>query len=184
MPYEWRKMWQGPKIASDFLKSVIIRIQTAMKFMNSLDSGIEEIDLSKIFNVDSFLSTVKLITSRDLKVSTSKLTMNSFTDDSQYERMKNKHKNLIKISPLLVDGLSFFDNRLVAPDGYSSSNTTKNIYIHFQEASNTADEQHTFTVPLYSNYSREKILCNIKMNSLIDENEIIYSGTALIVPMN
>ena len=35
VPYEWRKMWQGPKLASEFLKSVSVRIQTVMKFLNS-----------------------------------------------------------------------------------------------------------------------------------------------------
>lgn len=188
VPYEWRKMWQGPKVASEFLKSVIVRIQTALKFINSINEEINEVDFSKIFNVDSFLSTVKLVTSRSLKVSTSNLNMESFLDDSQYERMQNNQNKLIKIAPLMIDGLAFSDNKLVASDGFNSNNMSKHIFIYFKEAINGTllnEKSHSMCkVPLYSNFSREKLLCTIKMITSLNDNDIIYSGTALIVPVN
>jgi hypothetical protein len=187
VPFEWRKMWQGPQVATDFLKSVIIRIQTALKYLSNIDAEIEEIDFSKIFNVDSFLSTVKLVTSRVLKISTSNLMMDSFVDVSQYERIKSKKNKVIKVAPLIIDGLAYYENKLVISDGYNSnlSSMTNNIYIYFKEEFNDklANENNTYDVPLYSNYSREKMLCTIKMNSSLNENDLIYSGTALIVPM-
>lgn len=187
VPYEWRKMWQGPKVASDFIKSVIVRVQTALKFINSMDDEMNEVDFAKIFNVDSFLSTVKLVTSRSLKVSTSKLRMESFLDDSPHDHMQKNGNKLIKVAPLMVDGLAYYDNQLVASDGFNSNNMSKHIYIHFKEVTNGTllnEKSHMCEVPLYSNYSREKLLCTIKMNTSLNESDVIYSGSALIVPMN
>lgn len=183
VPYEWRKMWQGPKMASEFLKSVTIRIQMVLKFINRLDEPINEIDFSKIFKVDSFLSTVKLVTSRDLKISASDLVLESFVDDSKYDSMRNRKP--IKVAPLIVDGLGFERNKLVASDGINSNKMTGNIYIYYKEASKgIEDGSQMYAVPLYSNYSREKLLCTIKLNTSLERDDIIYSGTSLIVPMN
>lgn len=183
VPYEWRKIWQGPKMASEFLKSVTVRIQMILKFINRLDEPINEIDFAKIFNVDSFLSTLKLVTSRDLKMSASDLILESFIDDAKFESMKNQ--KVIKISPLIVDGLGFERNKLVASDGINGNKMTENVYIYFKEALKSVEEEiHMFAVPLYSNYSREKLLCTIKINTSLEKTDIIYSGTSLIVPMN
>lgn len=187
VPFEWRKIWHGSKVASEFLKSVIVRIHTALKFINSLDDEMDEVDFGKIFNVDSFLSTVKLVTSRSLKVSTSNLKMESFLDDSQYERMQKNQYKLIKVAPLMIDGLAYYENKLVVNDGYNSNNMSKHIYIYFKEAINETllnEKSRMCKVPMYSNYLREKLLCTIIMNTSLNESDIIYSGTALIVPMN
>lgn len=187
VPFEWRKIWQGPNVASEFLKSVTIRIQTALKFLDHMDDEIIEIDLAKIFNADSFLSTLKLVSSRSLKVSTSNLIMESTFDDKQYERIKHGQFKLVKLAPLMIDGLAYSENSLVISNGYNSSNMSSHVYIYFKEEhiGNTAQNQsHMHDVPLYSNFSREKQLCTIKINSNLHESDIIYSGTALIVPSN
>lgn len=187
IPYEWRKMWQGPKTASDFLKSVSVRIQTVSRFLNDLDGSIDEIDFSKIFNVDSFLSTLKLVTSRDLKISTSDLVMESFTEDTKHQAQKYSKSKIIKVFPLIVDGLSIENNMLIASDHFSTSNMTGLIYIFFKEITKGAvdeDDQHMYSVPLYSTYTREKLLCTIKLNTRLDKTDVVYSGTALIVPSN
>jgi hypothetical protein len=187
VPYDWRKMWQGPKMVSEFLKSVSVRIQNITKYLNTLDEPVEEIDFSKIFNVDSFLSTVKLITSRDMNISTSDLTMNSFTDDRKYESMRNQQNKVIKVAPLQVDGLGIENNMLVAAsEGFAVNSLTGNVYIFFKEQvkGNSDDDSHVYPVPLYSTYTREKLLCTIKLNTRLDRSDIIYSGTALIVPNN
>lgn len=187
VPYDWRKMWQGPKMATEFLKSVTVRIQTVIKFLTNLDDSIDEIDFAKIFNVDSFLSTVKLVASRDMKVSASDLVMDSFTSDAKYENMRHQQTKVMKIAPLQVDGLGFEKDMLIASEGINSNSLTGNIYILFKESAKSTsddDDSHVYAVPLYSTYTREKLLCSIKLNTRLDKNDIIYSGTSLIVPSN
>lgn len=186
VPYEWRKLWQGPKLATEFLKSVAVRVQTVSKFLDNLDEAIHEINFSKIFNVDSFLSTVKLVTSRELKVSTSNLTLESFTEEAKHERMKFDQAIVITVAPLLIDGLSFENNRLIAADGSNSNNMTNLIFLFFKEitAGLSEDDPSTSAVPLYATHFREKLLCTIKLNTALNKDDIVYSGTSLIVPGN
>lgn len=186
VPYDWRKMWQGPKLASEFLKSVSVRIQNVTKFLNSLDASIDEVDFSKIFNVDSFLSTVKLVTSRDMQVSTSDLVMESFTDEMKFESTRHQKNKIIKVAALQIDGLSYENNMLTTSDHFNAGNLTSNIFIYFKEAVKKVPDEdpHIYPIPLYSTYTREKLLCTINLNTRLDKNDIIYSGTALIVPNN
>lgn len=187
VPYEWRKMWQGPKLASEFLKAVATRVQTVSKYLDELDEVVHEVDFSKIFNVDSFLSTVKLVTSRELKVSTSDLVLESFTDPSRHDKMKFDQVFFVTIAPLLIDGLSFDKNRLVQSDGSSAVNYTSPIFLFFKQniaATLHGDEPGTYAIPLYATHSREKLLCTIKLNSSLDREDIVFSGTSLTVPGN
>lgn len=64
VPYELRKIWSGPKLATEYLKGVISRVQKTFSYLNSLEDPLREINFSEVFNVDSFLSTIKLVTSR------------------------------------------------------------------------------------------------------------------------
>lgn len=186
VPYEWRKLWQGPKLASEFLKSVAARVQTVSKFAENLDAAVHEVDFSKIFNVGSFLSTVKLETSRELKISTSNLTLESFTDESRHERMKFDQAIIVTVAPLFIDGLSFEKNRLVRSDGFITNSLSSQIYLFYKEISTAhiEDDANTCTIPLYATHLREKLLCTIKLKTLLDKEEIVYSGTSLIVPVN
>lgn len=186
VPYDWRKLWQGPKLASDFLKSVAVRVQTVSKFLDNLDEAIHEIDFSKTFNVDSFLSTVKLVTSRGLKVSASDLVLESFTDEGKHDRMKFDQTIVVKIAALAIDGLSFGNNRLVQPDGSNTSNFTSAIFLFYKESTKglLEDEPNSYAIPLYATHFREKLLCTIKLSTSLDKDDIIYSGMSLIVPGN
>lgn len=180
VPYEWRKLWQGPKLASDFLKSVATRIPAITKFVNTLDDPITDIDFAKIFNVDSFLSTAKLVSSRDLKISTSDLMMETMTE-AAIDR--NSTQMMIKIAPLLIDGLSFENGKLIRFES-SASNYTSSIYLYYKETPKTSstDDRNVFEIPLYATAAREKLLCTIKLSSSLERDEIIYAGTSLVVP--
>lgn len=183
VPLEWRKLWHGPKLASDFLKSVSIRIQSLGKFLDTLDKPMSEVDFSKIFNVNSFLSTVKLVSSRELKVSTSNLVMDNFANEQQFEKLQRQQKNVIKVLPLLIDGMSFENNKLVHSNG-TKDNYTSNIYIFFKENSKDVleDVANSFALPLYATALREKLLCTIKFETSLERADVVYSGTCLIVP--
>lgn len=186
VPYDWRKVWQGPKLASEYLKAVAIRVQTVSKFLGNLDDAIQEVDFSRIFNVDSFLSTMKLVTSRELKVSTSDLILSSFTDPIKQDKSKLREAILVTVAPLLIDGLNFDNDRLVQSDGSNTSNFTSSIFLYYKENTKSSmnGEPGTYAVPVYATNSREKLLCTINLNTSLEKEDIIYSGTSLIVPAN
>lgn len=186
VPYEWRKLWSGPKLASEFLKSVAVRAQTVASYLESLDTAILEVDFSKIFNVDSFLSTMKLVSSRELTVSTSNLTLETFTSQAEFERIKSDRSVIVKVAPLLIDGLTFEDNRLVQQNSSAfGSNYTPPTYFLFRDnTSASANDPGTHSVSLYATYSREKLLCKIKLATALDKDAITLSGVSLIVPGN
>lgn len=182
VPYEWRKLWKGPKLASEFLKSVVVRVQTVASYLENLDESLLVVDFSKIFNVDSFLSTVKLVSSRELKISTSNLTLDSFTSSHEFEKIKLDRSVVIEVAPLLIDGLMFEGNRLVQNVG---SSFTSPIYLLFRDRLSTSvDDPTTHPVSLYATYTREKFLCKIKLCTLLDKDAITLSGVSLIVPGN
>ena len=121
-----------------------------------------------------------------MQVSTSDLVMESFTDEMKFESTKHQKNKIIKVAPLQVDGLSFENNMLSTSDHFKAGNSTNNIFIYFKEAvkGNPDEDPHIYPIPLYSTYTREKLLCTINLNTRLDKNDIIYSGTALIVPNN
>lgn len=185
VPYDWRKLWPGPNLASEFLKSVAVRVQTVATYLENLDEAILEVEFSKIFNVDSFLSTMKLVSSRELKVPTSNLTLESFTSQAEFERLKSDRWIIVKVTSLLIDGLTFEGNRLVQQSGGSTVSYTPPIYLLFRDKTRvSADDPSTHSVSLYATYSREKLLCKIKLGTSLDRDAITLSGVSLVVPGN
>lgn len=184
VPYGWRKLWHGPKLATEFMKSVAVRVQTVASYLNQLDEAVLEVDFSKIFNVDSFLSTMKLVSSRELKVSTSNLSLDSFTSQSEFEKIKSARRVAVQVAPLVIDGLAFEDNRLVQQSGSNTGRFhTSKIFLVFN-ASTSVLNTGIHAVPLYATHSREKFLCNIKLCTSLDTDAITLSGVSLIVPGN
>lgn len=161
-------------------------MQTVANYLERLDEPILEVDFSKIFNVDSFLSTLKLVSSRALKVSTSSLTLESFTSPTEFKRINSDQSQIVKVEPLLIDGLAFEGNRLVQQiDSTVGSNFTSPIYLVFRNSASTSgDEQGTHSVSLYATYSREKLLCKVKLSTSLDTETTLFSGVSLIVPGN
>lgn len=123
-----------------------------------------------------------------MKISTSDLTLESFTDHNKYSQMKNVTRNVVKVAPLILDGLNFINGKLSLSNDSDYSATTNEIFIHYVPVAskkNQYDEDSKFCkLPLYTTYSREKLLCTIRLPTLLSKEEIIYAGAALIIPNN
>ena len=206
VPYAWRKIWnQGPKIASDYLKEVSTRIRETESYLSHLDDPILEISFANIFNVDSFLSTVKLVSSRlflifqllmnrfiyelvyfrDLQESTSNLVLETFTEESRYSDLKKRFSKIITVDPLFIDGLSFSNGKLTASNNATIKNVTSKIYLFYlPTGSKELAKDKKIEMKLYSTPLREKFICNIKLSSSLQEEEIILSGTCLLPTTN
>lgn len=185
VPYEWKKIWRGPKLASDYLKAVTIRVRNAMDYSNRIYEPINEIDLATIFKVDSFLSTLKIATSSELGISPNNLVLESSCDEKFNERMQNDLKNIVKVHPLYIDGLSMENKYLGNFKDTSTRNFTCPFYIFYRESSNIIfEDKNKHEIPIYSTSTRNEILCTVNLSSLLSKDDIVYSGTALLVNSN
>lgn len=184
VPYEWRKVWNGPRIATDYLKAVSIRAMNAIQLLNRAQEPIGEIDFSSIFNVDSFLSMLKILTSRSVGVPPNDLVLDSECDESVYERMKAQHTYIVKVQPLIIDGLQMENQQLVKSS--TGVNSTSTFYLFYREmkASELSVARDHHPIPVYSTFAREELLCTINLKSMLSQHEIVYSGTALVVNAN
>lgn len=96
VPLEWKKLWNGPKLATEFIKSVVNKGVEAEKRYRGKNRLEGEINFGEIYNVRTFLATFKLIKSRELKVSTSNLSLRTNFD------LNRKHDASVLISPIKV----------------------------------------------------------------------------------
>lgn len=64
VPLEWKKLWNGPKLATDYIKNVVHRGVEAEKRYRMRDTLEDEINFTAFYNVKTFLATLKLIRSR------------------------------------------------------------------------------------------------------------------------
>lgn len=184
VPYEWRKIWNGPKIATDYLRAVSTRALHAIQLIDRAQDPITEIDFSTIFNVDSFLSMLKILTSRNLGVPPNNLVLDSECKEDFYERMKNQHVNIVKIHPLIIDGLNMEKQHLIR--GSASLNSTCPFFLYFKEAkkSESPETRDLHSISVYSTFARDELLCTISLKSMMSQEEVVYSGTALVVNAN
>lgn len=185
VPYEWKKIWKGPKLATDYLKAVTIRVRNAMEYYNCINEPIKEIDLATIFKVDSFLSSLKIAASAELDIAPNNLILESSCDEKVCERMQNEMTNIVKVHPLYIDGLSMENKYLGNFKDSTSRNLTCSFYIFYREVSNIIfEDKNKHEIPIYSTSTRNDILCTVNLSSLLSKDDIIYSGTALLVNSN
>lgn len=66
VPLKWRQIWFGPKLIVDYIKSVVNRgIEAERRFqMCSHIDFCDEIDFTKVYNVESFFAALKLKNAR------------------------------------------------------------------------------------------------------------------------
>lgn len=65
VPLEWKKLWNGgPKLATDYIKNVVHKGVEAEKRYKMKRELIEEISFADMYNVKTFLASLKLIRSR------------------------------------------------------------------------------------------------------------------------
>lgn len=66
VPFKWRQIWSGPRSIVDYIKAVVSRgIEAEKRFQGSSHIDFcDDIDFTKVFNVQSFLAALKLKNAR------------------------------------------------------------------------------------------------------------------------
>lgn len=209
VPSQWRKLWNGPRTATNYLKAVQTRAtqQQQVEEEGWRTTAPQSVDLARIFNVDTFLAALKLTAARDYvgDISTTEITLELRTKDAAGTRREDL--NSIVIAPLLIEGGLNFDKTTgmltkVRPSRENKPTTTPELILVLSrsksprgganegevEDDEDEDEEDGSTsneclVPLYSNGNREKLIYSFKLP--IERNLrawAIYSSTALIIP--
>lgn len=197
MPLEWRRLWNGPKVATNYIKSVASRaVVVERQYRNCIDAVPESIDLANMFNVDSFLATLKLVTAQRCTLNPYELVF--VIRPHQTEDVKRpKDLMALTLAPLHIDGGLNFN----AATGKLSKSNSKSEGINSPlaitppmqlmlmthgkdvESGDKDMDLNECVIPLYANSTREKHICDFRL--AVDPHIIdlvAYSATALIVP--
>lgn len=180
MPISWKKIWSGPSTASQYISLVVSKGHEAERrykegMLKPMDFE-DEIALETIYHPKTLLSSLKLANAQKIGKSTADLNLYSDT-----VKLDNDNGITLRISPLEIDGASFDDKgRVVLTTGTSIS---PDFYVTFIESSSKVGYQGSETfLPLYSNHSRDTIVCNLKISTKENKDRILLSGAALIIP--
>lgn len=89
------------------------------------------------------------------------------------------------MSILQIDGASFRNNKVVIFDEITTpqSNILPEFCINFN-VNGDLHEKGVIELPLYSNSSREHLICVLKVRTDATKDAIILAGVALVVPEN
>lgn len=168
----------------------------------------QSMDLSRIFNVDTFFAALKLIAARDYvgDISTTEITLELRLRGAKSSSAK-EDLNSIVIAPLLIEGGLNFDKTTgmltkVRPSRENKPTATPELILVLSRSKSPAalndakdeeddddsddDEElsgNECVVPLYSNGNREKLIHSFRLP--IERNLrswATYSSTALIIP--
>lgn len=201
VPAQWKKLWNGPKLATNYLKAMSIRaVATEQRLSQAWSPNPKSaVDLSRIYNVDTFFTTLKLIAARDYPedISTTEITLTLRLVEAAASKTD---LNSIAIAPLIIEGGLNFDNTTGMLTKVRASRRNKEVPLtpelilvfsrtespSGQDSNDDEDGEELSNeciVPLYTNSSREKMICSFKLPI---ENNLstlaTYSSLALIVP--
>lgn len=197
VPLQWKRLWSGPKSATNYLPAISARAFAAEQRLLHGGGIPQRIDMATIFNVDTFLATLKLIVARDHPegISTTEIGLSL--------RLANRGGtsrdvlNSVVIAPLIIEGgLNVDESSGMLVNARNSTATTtltpelilvlsriKAPVGHEPEDAWSEDEGGEIIVPLYANGNREKLICTFQM-PIADTLRTVaaYSGLALIIP--
>lgn len=110
-PREWRNIWFGPTLATDYIRAFVNRANYIEKLyhqymITASETAINEINLAEIFNVHAFLAVLKLTKSRSLQISTSELVISTNFNNKEID------PSAIKVSNLMVSPFDIYRNIL------------------------------------------------------------------------
>ncbi|CAD6999081.1 unnamed protein product [Ceratitis capitata] len=194
VPSTWQRCWHGPSAATDFIRALVLRGQSAEQRYRSemhLEFG-NQIDLSTVFSCETLLSTLKVINSKQLNISCKDLKLVTYLSNGTSEISSQTKCSIILIAPLKVDGAVFTYGKLTTKanlESHSQEYKSSEFKITF-EAYKTTEEKQTvpkpsagfLKLPLYSNASRDKLLCFLDIPTTETPDSVLLSGAALIVP--
>ncbi|XP_053685293.1 cytoplasmic dynein 2 heavy chain 1 [Sabethes cyaneus] len=191
VPLQWRRIWSGPKTVIEYLKAIGFKTKQTELFYNNLieEKPVEEISFNYLFNIEGFLTTIKMIKSQKLKVSTTELKLCAYFDG-------RKREDAVTVAPLLIDGGILTNGKIMIQQGAHQQSSgpayTGTFCLDFTPAggngersgsdSKTRDDK--FAIPLYSHISREALICQIAVDvgHGLSKSQLVAAGIAFIVP--
>lgn len=199
VPVQWKKLWSGPKAATNYLRAMSVRAVEAEKRLSQATTCPSLVDLSRIFNVDTFFAALKLIAARDYPEDISTTEIELRLRVGKGAATTKDDLNSIVLAPLLIEGGLNFDDttgiltRVRANRENKGPDKTPELILVLSRSKSpaavAADEDEEFTeneciVPLYSNGNRDKMIYSFKLP--IEGNNLstlaMYAALALIIP--
>ncbi|XP_055534643.1 cytoplasmic dynein 2 heavy chain 1 [Wyeomyia smithii] len=186
IPLQWRRIWSGPKTVIEYLKAIAFKTRQTELFYNRLieEKPVEEASFNHLFNVEGFMTTIKMIKSQKLHVSTTELKLCAYFDNRQRE-------DAVMVTPLLIDGGILINGKITIQQGVQQQSGpayTGPFCLDFtlgdSSDSKTRDDQ--FAVPLYNHISRDTLICQIAVDigQGLNRTQLVAAGIAFIVPEN
>ncbi|XP_028896482.2 cytoplasmic dynein 2 heavy chain 1 [Zeugodacus cucurbitae] len=194
IPGSWLRCWSGPPLAMDYIRGLVLRTQASeMRYRSDihLEFG-QQIDLTTVFNCETLLSSLKLTNSVQMKTSCKDLQLVTNVVNRSTEHSGQTIGSGITVAPLKVDGAVFTYGKLTveaSADSRSLEYKTPELLFTFKPYTNAEEKiiiqkppAGVLKLPLYSNASREKLLCFIDIPTIETADLVLLSGAALIVP--
>lgn len=88
VPLQWRRLWSGPKTVIEYLKAIGFKTRETELLYNKVaeENPIVEVNFNNLFNVEAFLTTLKMVKSQELGVSTTELKLCAYFDERKREK--------------------------------------------------------------------------------------------------
>lgn len=182
VPLQWRKIWSGPRLATEYMKAVSVRAHEAEKRFQGRSANAEwceNIDFATIFSIESFLASLKIATARMRATSTCRLKLHATFDANE-----SLEEPTVHVGALLIDGATLRGGRLAFTSRRTDDTRTPPFRVTFTSAGATGGLATTdIPIPLYTNASRERAIGRIVVATADAPAEMAtYAGVAFVVP--
>ncbi|XP_067623203.1 cytoplasmic dynein 2 heavy chain 1-like [Eurosta solidaginis] len=194
VPASWQRSWQGPPTVIDYIRGLVLRGEAAeLRYRSELQLEFgQHIDLTTVFSCETLLSSLKLTNSKQMGTSCKDLKLVSQAVDGGSSSLAQTNGSVITLAPLKVDGAVFTKGKLtIKIDTESPAQEYKSpeFKFSFESHATNADKKNNpksangsnSSIPLYSNTSREKLLCFVDVPTTDSADLVLLSGAALVV---
>lgn len=176
-PSAWKTQWEGPLQAQLYIEAVISKMTGLIRLREQALSDKflgNVVQLSCVFNANTFLNALRQYTARKLKKP-----MDSLKVTINWDRSSVDASTSVLIENLWIQGCKCDGNRLVEAE---SSDPIFSIFPKFW-LSWTPQEQIRYqnTIPLYINPSRETMVSNLLIPIEGIQTPWILAGVALFI---
>ncbi|XP_060645040.1 cytoplasmic dynein 2 heavy chain 1 [Drosophila nasuta] len=199
VPSSWQKLWQGPSSNSavDYMRALMVRATAAeqrYKEQVQLAFGMD-INLMHVYNCENLFACLKLQQAQQFGVSTQRLQLQCLQGgrDGATTSTPPATALVLKLAPLKLDGdtqstnasesNAFYITYKIKDEREASAQIDKFKKIdQFAIPNRSQTSEEKLTLPLYSRASRDKLLCQLEVQSMgATAEQILLAGSALIV---
>uniref|UniRef100_A0A1I8Q9V5 Dynein heavy chain, cytoplasmic n=1 Tax=Stomoxys calcitrans TaxID=35570 RepID=A0A1I8Q9V5_STOCA len=196
VPQQWQRIWPGPSSALDYIKAFMHRAmatESRYRTTQHLDF-IDAIDLTTVYNCQTLLSSLKLINSHKQQKSCKNLQMETHSPAMGRSGAASELQVQLKLKPLKVNGAAFSHGKLIITtnEALSEEDQSPEFIITFREkeekklqdlrsVSRGGNTAATTLLPVYTNITRERLLCELEVPTAESMETVLLSGAALIV---